>query len=245
MKLLKLLANLGYGSRKEIARLFADGRVSDRSGRVLEDGDVVAPDDILIDGEPLDPPPGILLMLHKPCGYTCSTEDPGSTIYELLPPRFRHRSPVIASAGRLDRDTSGLLVMTDDGQLLHRITSPRSKLAKVYVAQLARDLDGTEGEHFASGRLMLKGETNPLAAATLEPLGARTARVIVTEGRYHQVRRMFAALGNHVVALHREKIGGLDLGGLPSGTWRLLAEADRVQLFGAKEPGRDGTRPGA
>jgi 16S rRNA pseudouridine516 synthase len=176
----------------------------------------------------------MLLMLHKPVGYTCSTKDVGRLVYELLPPRFRLRSPVLSSVGRLDRDTSGLLLMTDDGALLHRITSPKSQLPKVYEATLASDLRGDEAAVVASGTIMLDGETEPLAPATLEVLAPRRARVTTVEGRYHQVRRMFVALGNHVEALQRVRIGGMALDGLAPGEWRLLDEPDRARLFAEK-----------
>ena len=161
-------------------------------------------------------------MLHKPVGYTCSTKDTGRLIYDLLPPRFRLRNPVLSSVGRLDRDTSGLLLMTDDGALLHRITSPKAHLPKVYEAVLASDLRGDEAAIFASGELMLESENQPLAPATLTMLEPRRARIATIEGRYHQVRRMFAAVGNHVESLHRVSIGGLTLGDLAPGAWRLL-----------------------
>ncbi|HWK73434.1 MAG TPA: 16S rRNA pseudouridine(516) synthase [Povalibacter sp.] len=231
MKLVKLLANLGYGSRKQVTALFREGRITDADGEVLYADDKVEHARLRIDGEPLDPPPGLTLMLHKPTGYTCSTRDPGRIIYDLFPSRFRLRSPVLASVGRLDRDTSGLLLMTDDGGLLHRIVSPKRKLAKVYEAVLDRELRGDEGAIFASGKLMLESEDTPLAPAVLEVLGPKQARLTLTEGRYHQVRRMFAAVGNHVQTLHRSRIGGLDLGELPEGQWRALQASDLERLF--------------
>ena len=232
MKLLRTIANLGYGSRKQVQALFREGRITDAAGEVLYADDQVAHGDVRLDGEPLDPPAGLVLMLHKPVGYTCSTRDPGRIVYDLLPPRFRLRSPLLSTVGRLDRETSGLLLLTDDGALLHRIVSPKSKLSKVYEATLAEDLRGFEGEVFGSGTLMLDGETTPLAPAAFEPLDARHARLVLTEGRYHQVRRMFAAIGNHVVALHRSRVGGLGLEDLPEGDWRQLGDADLAQLFG-------------
>jgi 16S rRNA pseudouridine516 synthase len=231
MKLVKLIANLGYGSRKDVALMFREGRVTDADGEVLYADDKVAHEAIRIDGKPLDPPAGLALMLNKPVGYTCSTKDVGRLIYDLLPSRFRHRSPLLSSVGRLDRDTSGLLLMTDDGQLLHRIVSPKAQLAKVYEATLAQDLRGDEGAIFGSGTLMLESETTPLAPAALEVLGPRQARLTLTEGRYHQVRRMFAAVGNHVEALHRSRIGGLALGDLQSGQWRTLDAEDLQALL--------------
>lgn len=231
MKLLKLIANLGYGSRKQVALLFREGRIRTSDGRALTEADAVDPAQVLIDGEPMDPPPGLLVMLHKPTGYTCSTKDAGRLVYELLPRRFRLRDPLLSYVGRLDRDTSGLLLMTDDGALLHRIVRPKSKLPKVYEVSLARDLVGDEGMHFSSGELMLESETEPLAPAHLAVLDARRARLTITEGRYHQVRRMFAALGNHVETLHRCRVGGLELGALPVGQWQVLDEDDRARLF--------------
>ena len=231
MKLVKTIANLGYGSRKDVQRMFREGRITDPAGDVLYADDVARHADVRVDGEPLDPPHGLLLMLHKPVGITCSTKDRGRVVYDLLPPRFRARDPQLSPVGRLDRETSGLLLMTDDGQLLHRITSPKSGLDKAYVATLAEDLRGDEAATFASGTLLLESEKTPLLPADLQPLGPRTARLVLHEGRYHQVRRMFAAVGNHVVALHRERVGGLTLGDLAPGHWRPLGDADREALF--------------
>jgi 16S rRNA pseudouridine516 synthase len=230
MKLVKHLANLGYGSRKEVAWMFREGRVTDADGEVLYADDQVEHDAVRVDGEPLDAPAGLLLMLNKPVGYTCSTKDPGRVIYDLLPPRFRLRSPMLSTVGRLDRDTSGLLLLTDDGALLHRIVSPKTHMPKRYDATLAQDLRGDEAATFASGTLMLESEDAPLKPATLDVRDARHASVVLTEGRYHQVRRMFAAVGNHVEALHRSAIGGLTLGDLAPGAWRALGDEDRAAL---------------
>ena len=236
MKLVKHLANLGYGSRKEVAWMFREGRVTDAAGEVLYADDPLDHGNVRVDGEPLDPPQGLVLMLHKPAGYTCSTKDKGRIVYDLLPERFRLRDPVLSTVGRLDRETTGLLLMTDDGGLLHRIVSPKSKLAKVYEATLAQDLRGDEAALFASGTLVLESETTPLLPAELEVLGPRHARLTLHEGRYHQVRRMFAATGNHVEALHRPQVGGLALDGLPEGQWRALDAADLDRLFNPETP---------
>lgn len=237
MKLVKLIANLGYGSRKEVALMFREGRITDPDGEVLYADDKVPHEHIRIDDEPLDPPAGIVLMMHKPLGATCSRKDQGRVVYDLLPPRYRVRDPALSTVGRLDRDTSGLLLFTDDGALLHRIISPKAQVAKVYEATLAQDLRGEEGALFASGTLMLESETTPLAPAQLEVLAPRRARLTVTEGRYHQVRRMFAATGNHVETLQRVAVGGLVLGDLPAGEWRALAPDEIAQIFAASSPG--------
>ncbi len=232
MKLVKHIANLGYGSRKQVQWLFREGRITDADGEVLYADDQVAHEAIRVDGEPLDPPIGLALALYKPAGYTCSTKDTGRLVYDLLPPRFRDRDPVLSTVGRLDRETSGLLLFTDDGGLLHRIISPKARLAKVYEVTLAEDLRGDEAALFASGTLLLESEKTPLLPAELTVHGPRQASLVLHEGRYHQVRRMFAAVGNHVQQLHRSRVGGLDLGGLEQGQWRLLDEADLATLFG-------------
>ncbi len=236
MKIVKLIANLGYGSRREVARMFREGLITAPDGDVLYADDKVEHAQIRIDGEPLDPPAGIVLMLHKPTGVTCATKDAGRIVYDLLPPRYRLRDPLLSSVGRLDRETSGLLLFTDDGALLHRIISPRSRIAKVYEATLAEDLRGDEGATFASGTLMLESEKTPLIPAVLTVLGPRKASIAVSEGRYHQVRRMFAAVGNHVETLHRVSVGGLTLGELPVGEWRALGDAETARIFQVSRP---------
>ncbi|RDS84966.1 pseudouridine synthase [Dyella monticola] len=231
MRLVRLIANLGYGSRKEVAWMFREGRVTDPDGEVLYADDKVDHSQIRIDGEPLDPPTGIVLMMNKPLGVTCSRKDQGRVVYDLLPPRYRSRDPALSTVGRLDRDTSGLLLLTDDGALLHRIISPRANIAKIYEATLAQDLRGDEQALFASGTLMLESETTPLLPATLEVLAPRSVRLSITEGRYHQVRRMFAATSNRVDALHRAAMGGLQLDDLPMGQWRMLDADEIARIF--------------
>ena len=232
MKLVKLLANLGYGSRKEVQRLIRSGAVTDAVGNVLGENDLPPHDQILFRSEPLDPPAPLVIMLNKPDGHTCSSEDPGSTIYDLLPPRFAQRNPGLNPIGRLDKDTTGLLLMTDDGKLLHKIIHPKSECHKVYHATLDRPLEGHEAELFASGTLVLNNENRPLLPAKLEVLGEKEALVTLHEGRYHQVRRMFAAAGNHVLGLQRISIGGLKLpADLEEGDWRELTPEELKAVF--------------
>ena len=233
----RLLANLGYGSRREVQQMAQAGEVT-LDGAPIFDADMrlpVTPDlrqRLQVGGAALDPLPGMALMLHKPQGVTCSHKEAGELVYDLLPPRWRARDPALSTIGRLDKETSGLLLLTDDGALLHKVISPRRHVPKRYLATLARPLQGEEGVRFASGELMLEGEAKPLAPALLEPLSPTTAWLTVTEGRYHQVRRMFAALGNHVEALHRDRIGALDLPvDLPPGAHRLMELGDIAALF--------------
>ena len=216
VRLDRLLANLGYGSRREIQILARTGRIR-LDGAPLRDAEqrVVADDAfaarLVVDGEPLDPLPGFMLMMNKPLGVTCSHKEAGPLVYRLLPDRWRLREPAISTVGRLDKETSGLLLLTDDGALLHKIISPRRQIAKTYRATLDRPLRGDETALFAAGGQMLEGEDKPLLPARLEPLGAHEALLTLVEGRYHQARRMFAAVGNHVVALRRVSVGGLAL----------------------------------
>jgi 16S rRNA pseudouridine516 synthase len=234
----KLLANLGYGSRKEIAALASMGAIR-LGGEPLTSADerlALTPElqaGLTVQGRPVDPLPGMALMLHKPLGVTCSHKEAGPLVHDLLPARWRRRDPALSTVGRLDKDTSGLLLLTDDGALLHKIISPRSNLEKRYRATLARPLKGDEGAVFAAGTLMLEGEDKPLLPAVLEPVSPTEAFLTISEGRYHQVRRMFAAVGNHVEALHRDRIGGLALAeDLTPGAYRLMTAGDLAALFG-------------
>lgn len=233
----RLLANMGYGSRREVQWLVRQGQV-EIDGAPVTESDLRLPvtpelaNRMRVSGAQLDPPPGMALMLHKPVGVTCSHKEAGPLVFDLLPTRWRARDPAISTVGRLDKETSGLLLLTDDGALLHRIISPRKHVAKRYLATLARPLDGSEAARFASGELMLEGDDKPLAPAALEPLSATLARLTITEGRYHQVRRMFAAVGNHVEALYRDRIGGLELpDDLAPGAWRLMSPEDVAAVF--------------
>lgn len=239
MRLDRLLANMGYGSRKEMQGLAKAGLVL-LDGAPVRDADLRVPVSpelsarMTVQGRPLDPPPGMALMLHKPVGVTCSHKEAGALVYELLPARWRVREPAISTVGRLDKDTSGLLLMTDDGPLLHRIISPRHHVPKRYRVTLDRPMRGDEADVFGSGGLMLEGEDKPLLPAAMEVVTPIEALLTISEGRYHQVRRMFAAVGNHVVALHRDRIGALDLpADLEPGRWRLMDAGAVAAVFGA------------
>ena len=225
----KLLANLGYGSRREIQALVRAGRVRLGETRLTDTAAKIAAGshaDVRVDGEPLDPLPGLVIMLNKPLGMTCSHKDEGPLVHDLLPERWRRRDPQISSVGRLDKDTTGLLLLTDDGAFLHKIIAPKTHVPKRYQAELARSLRGDEAEIFATGTLMLHGETEPLRPGLLQAATPTRAALTITEGRYHQVRRMFAAVGNHVLALHRDQVGGLMLpDDLAPGHYRVLDEA--------------------
>ncbi|CAO4166400.1 pseudouridine synthase [Methylorubrum populi] len=237
VRLDRLLANLGYGSRREVEGLACAGlvrldgeKLTDAAQRIPLDPDLSAR--MTVQGQPLDPLPGLCLMLHKPLGVTCSHKEAGPLVYSLLPERWRRRDPALSTVGRLDKETSGLLLLTDDGALLHRIISPKAKVAKRYRVTLARPLQGDEVSILASGELMLDGEDKPLLPVEMEADDATHCTVTLHEGRYHQVRRMFAAMGNHVDALHRDRVGGLALpSDLEAGGYRVLGPGEIAAMF--------------
>jgi 16S rRNA pseudouridine516 synthase len=219
----QILSSLGYGSRREAASWIAEGRVLIDGIPALRPDQKADPSRVTLDGRPLDSPNGFLVMLHKPVGYSCThSHAEGSNIYELLPDAWLDRKPTVTSIGRLDKDTSGLLLVTDQGPLVHRYTSPKSDLEKTYQVTLDKDLDPALVAVFARGDLILRSETKPCLPARLEITGPRSASLTLTEGRYHQVRRMFASQGWHVESLHRTRFGPYTLGDLPSGQWKHL-----------------------
>ncbi len=233
----KLLHSMGYGSRSDVARMAKSGGITldavallDASNRIPVTPDL--PSRMIVEGKALDPVAGMVILLNKPLGMTCSHNEQGALVYDLLPKRWTQRDPAISTIGRLDKQTTGLLLLTDDGDLLHRVISPKRNIKKTYRANLARPLDGSEGALFASGQLLLKGETKPLAPAELHVVSKTEALLTITEGRYHQVRRMFAATGNHVENLHRESLGALSLpDDLTFGQWRLLTDKEIALVF--------------
>lgn len=234
IRLERLLANLGYGSRKDVAKALKEGALV-IDGEVVTDSSMQVDPAVLanatFDDEPVDPVSPLSILLHKPRGYTCSSDEQGLLVYDLLPRRWKKRDPVLSPAGRLDKDSTGLVLLTDEGQLLHRIISPKIHVGKKYHVTLRDDVKGDEAEAFASGAFLLRNDNKPLKPAIWLPETPRSGTMILQEGRYHQIRRMFAATGNHVEALHRFQLGGLDLGDLKEGSYRILDEADIFRIF--------------
>ena len=216
----QLLSSLGYCSRKEAQSLCDEDRITLDGAPIARANQRVEPSKVLLDGTPLEFPDGLVVMLNKPVGYVCSHDErDGRMIYELLPERWRRRDPVVTTVGRLDKDTSGLLLVTDDGPLVHRLTSPKFHVEKVYVATIDGPVTDACREAFATG-VTLESDDTPTLPAGLTVLSDGRAEVTVHEGRYHQVRRMFAACGLHVLALERTRLGEFHLGDLPAGAWR-------------------------
>lgn len=237
MRLDRLLASMGYGSRREMEGMVYAGRIT-LDGEPIAEADLRLdltqdlPARVQVDGAPLDPLPGMVVLLHKPLGVTCSHKESGALIYDLLPSRWKRRDPQLSSIGRLDKETSGLLLLTDDGALLHKVISPKHHVSKTYHVTLNRPLHGNEAALFASGSFMLEGEEKPLLPVEMEVVSEQIARVTLHEGRYHQVRRMFAATGNHVVALHRETVGGLAIPSeMAAGEFCVLNNTDIQKIF--------------
>ncbi|HLP03160.1 MAG TPA: pseudouridine synthase [Opitutaceae bacterium] len=219
----QILASLGYGSRREVRDLIDAGRVT-VDGKLADDpGAKARPAAVRLDGEPLEFPDGLFVLFHKPADCVCSHDTrEGRRIYDLLPPRWLARNPAVTSVGRLDRDTTGLLLLTDDTALVHRLTSPKHHVDKVYEATLDRAPDSALIETFAAGTLLLAEEEKPCAPARLVLRGGTEVELTLTEGRFHQVKRMFAHFGYEVRRLHRSRFGEFSLGELAPGEWRAV-----------------------
>jgi len=227
----KLLSNLGYGARKDVRHWIKAGWVTVDGKPAASPAQKVMPDQVLLEGEPLDHPDGLTLIYHKPLGSVCSRKEDGRMIYADFPARWIDRKPPLSSVGRLDKETSGLLIVTDDGQLNHQLTSPKRHISKTYAVTLAEPLDGSEVGRFASGTLFLEDDDKPCLPAELSISGETEAVLILHEGRYHQVRRMFAAIGNRVTALKRTHIGALSLQqtGLEAGAYKSVSAAELLR----------------
>jgi len=219
----KVLANLGYGLRKDVRGWIKEGLISIDGERPISPAQKVTADQILLMNKPLDHPYGLTFIYHKPLHAVCSRKEDGRLIYDDFPERWLARKPPLSSVGRLDKDTSGLLIITDDGQLNHQLTSPKKHISKTYAVTLDCPLKGNEADIFASGKLILEGEEKPCLPAELT-IDEQHISLVLHEGRYHQVRRMFAAVGNHVQSLQRTHIGALSLQdtGLSAGQYHTL-----------------------
>lgn len=218
----QLLSNLGVCTRREVRTLIRDERIRIGDEFATRFDQRVNPHDVYFDDEPLDHPDGILIALHKPVGYICTHDgSEGLRIYDLLPVTWQFRDPKVVSIGRLDKDTSGLILVTDQSDLVHKWTSPKSQIEKVYHAIVDKPLSPDVVAQFASG-LLLRSEEDACLPSALVINGEREATVTICEGRYHQVRRMFAACGYRVEQLHRARFGDYDLNDLPEGQWKDL-----------------------
>jgi 16S rRNA pseudouridine516 synthase len=223
MQLGQILFSQGFGTRRECAQLIAGGHVA-VGGRTLTDATEELPIDGLVlqvDGQPWPVHERAVILLHKPAGYECSRR-PGRwpSVLSLLPPPLRQRG--VQPVGRLDADTTGVLLLTDDGALLHRLTSPRHHVRKVYEVTARHAVHDEQIKQLLQG-VVLDDAPRPVRAAACERTGTHALRLTLTEGKYHQVKRMVAAAGNRVQALHRSAFGGVRLpADMAPGQWRWI-----------------------
>ena len=226
----KILSDAGVASRKELKLMIRAGRVT-VNGTAVRDPQQkadAAADEICVDGRPIRRQRTVVLMLHKPAGFVTSTDDPRDpTVMEFIPPEYQ--SLGLTPVGRLDKETEGLLLFTNDGALLHRLISPRHHVEKRYEAEHEGKAGPDDVAAFAKGICLRDGEQ--CRPAKLEPLGPGRSRIILEEGKYHQVRRMMASRGLPVTYLRRIAEGGITLGNLPRGCWRELTEEEVKSLL--------------
>ena len=215
------LSSLGYCTRSEAKRFLRIYELCINDKRVFDTSIKAYHDDITINKEAIDPET-ITVLLNKPSGFICSHNDAGSLIYALIPNRWNRRNPKVSTIGRLDVDTTGAILLTDDGALNHKLSSPKSDVLKIYEATLAVPLKGNEVQIFASGELMLNGEKKPLLPAVLEVISPTQVRLEICEGKYHQVKRMIAAAGNRVESLHRLSFDTWNTEELTAGQWKFI-----------------------
>ncbi len=216
-----LLSQFGYCSRREAPQWVKRGRVTCRGEAVRSPSARVEPREVLVDGEPVPFPDGLYVAFNKPLGCTCSHKEEGELVYDLLPAQWLRRARPVTSVGRLDKETSGLLLLTDDGGLVHRLTSPKRHVPKLYAFTTSSPVPPEAVELFAGGTLTLEGEEKPCLPADLVLDSPCAGRLTLCEGRYHQARRMLAAVGAPVLTLHRLAVGPLRLEdlGLQPGSW--------------------------
>ncbi len=238
MRLAQLLYTQGFGTRRECAALIAHELV-EIAGRVVDDPDAeVDTDDLVfsVQGRAWPYHETALILLHKPTGYECSRGPRHHpSVLSLLPTPLRVRG--VQPIGRLDEDTTGVLLLTDDGALIHRLTSPKHHVPKVYEVGTKHDVGNALIERLLGG-VVLDDEPTPVRAAACEITGPRSLRLTLTEGKYHQVKRMVAAAGNRVETLHRSAFGTLTLpADLAGGQWRWVTAGERQSLL-ARDAGR-------
>jgi len=230
MKLAQLLFTQGFGTRRECAGLIAAELVA-IDGAVCDDPDrELAPEGLTftVRGEPWTCRERALLVMNKPAGYECSQKPKHHpSVYSLLPAPLRNRG--VQAIGRLDEDTSGVLLFTDDGTLIHRLTSPKHHVPKVYEVSCKHPVDARQVEALLAG-VLLHDENETVRAAACEATGASTLRLTLVEGKYHQVKRMVAAIGNRVEALHRSGFGDVRVDDLAPAAWRWLSPPEEAAL---------------
>jgi len=227
----KFIATHTTLSRRDVTAAVRKGRVTVNSQPCRDASVKIDPaaDTVTLDGQAIAYFRHIYIMLNKPGGILCVSRDPHApTVIDLLPPEWRTRE--LFPAGRLDKDTTGMVLLTDDGDFAHRMLAPKKHVPKRYTVTLDRPVDEATCHTFSEGMTLGNGEV--CLPAICRPLADARAEVILREGKYHQIKRMFAACGFHVEALHRDAMGGLDLDpDLTPGSYKLLSETDAMTVF--------------
>lgn len=229
----KFLCDSGAGTRSQVKLILRAGRVQVDGAPEKDGGRKIDPakNEITLDGVRLAGKYRAMFMMNKPEGYVTATGDAREkTVMELLPAQLRHLE--LKPVGRLDKATEGLLLFTNDGELLHRLISPKKEVPKVYYARHEGTASRQDADAFAAGLTLADGTV--CRSAVLEPLGAGESMITVCEGKYHQVRRMMASRGLTVTYLERRREGGLSLDGLPRGGVRALTEEEIAKLEDGK-----------
>ena len=227
----KLLSSLGYGSRKEIKQMINSCVVTSAGAIIKDNTQVVNPRNIKISNKSIKYYSGVNVILNKPIGYVCTRKSIENSIFKLFPNQWILRRPKVNTAGRLDVDATGIIIITDDGKLLHRIISPKNKVSKVYRVKLEKVIKSNYKSFFESGECIIKSESKPCKPVQFKKIGNNTAELELIEGKYHQIKKMFSVLNNTVIELNRIKIGNLRLNGLKLGQWRELIDKDFDLIF--------------
>ena len=230
IKIGKFLCSKGYGSRKEIKQMIVNQVILENDLIINDFSCLVDPMNVTVKGKKVLFCNKVNIMLNKPKGYVCSRVGDDS-IFKLLPNIWLNRKPKVNTIGRLDKDTTGLILITDDGQFLHKIISPRNKVSKIYNVKVENEIGSNEKQIFESGKLIIENEIKPCKPVLFNQIDSFNVILTMYEGKYHQIKKMFSACGNKVVALSRTQLGLLKIGTLKVGEWRELDDKDMKQIF--------------
>jgi len=232
MRLDKFLTHCGFGSRTQVKKLIREGIVTVNGKQIVEVDFKINPEEdvVEIDGMVVKFSRRIYIMMNKPKGYVCSNDDPMSlTVFSLISDDLKHRD--LHTVGRLDKDAEGLLIITDDGEYTHKVISPKKRIEKEYLVRLEKEVDEERLKEFENGIILDDGYKTLPAKYTI--IDSTTVKLCIYEGKYHQVKRMFEAIGNKVVDLKRRRLGGLNLDeSLKPGEYRVMKEEEAYLVFG-------------
>jgi len=230
IKVGKFLSSKGYGSRKEIKQAIKNKLIKEDDALVKDFNCLVNPKKVFVRGQEVMFYDKINIVINKPKGYVCARAGDDS-IFKLLPDIWLNRKPKVNTVGRLDKDTSGMLIITDDGLFLHKIISPKHKISKVYKVKLEKKIGAKEKQIFESGGLIIEDEDKPCKPVLFNQIDSFNVILTMYEGKYHQIKKMFTVFGNKVIELSRIQLGSLQIRNLKIGKWRELNEEDMKLIF--------------